>query len=391
MAILLDERKGISSGLLYVLAAIAGITVANLYYNQPLLDMIRVDLEASEMEANHIALFTQLGYALGLLFIIPLADLYSRKRIVLVNFSVLTLSLLGIAMAGKVYWLQFFSLLTGICSVIPQIFVPFAAQYSRPEEKGKNVGMVVSGLLTGILLSRVVSGYVGDWLGWREMFYIASGLMVLSAIVILSVLPNTAVNYGGTYLSLMRSLLTIIRDYPALRVYAARAALAFGSFMGFWTNLAFKMAQEPFNAGSDVVGALGLCGVVGALSASFVGRYVKRFGVRRFNYLGVALQILAWSLFWFGGESYAGLIAGIFIIDIGMQCVQLSNQTVMFDLCPTASNRINTIFMTSYFLGGALGTFLSGTAWSIWGWTGVVVVGLSLALGSGLITVCTRR
>ena len=187
MAILLDERKGISSGLLYVLAAIAGITVANLYYNQPLLDMIRVDLEASEMEANHIALFTQLGYALGLLFIIPLADLYSRKRIVLVNFSVLTLSLLGIAMAGKVYWLQFFSLLTGICSVIPQIFVPFAAQYSRPEEKGKNVGMVVSGLLTGILLSRVVSGYVGDWLGWREMYYIASGLMVLSAIVILIV------------------------------------------------------------------------------------------------------------------------------------------------------------------------------------------------------------
>lgn len=391
MAILLDERKGISSGLLYVLAAIAGITVANLYYNQPLLDMIRVDLEASEMEANHIALFTQLGYALGLLFIIPLADLYSRKRIVLVNFSVLTLSLLGIAMAGKVYWLQFFSLLTGICSVIPQIFVPFAAQYSRPEEKGKNVGMVVSGLLTGILLSRVVSGYVGDWLGWREMYYIASGLMVLSAIVILSVLPDTAVNYGGTYVSLMRSLMTIIRDYPALRVYAARAALAFGSFMGFWTNLAFKMAQEPFNAGSDVVGALGLCGVVGALSASFVGRYVKWFGVRRFNYLGVALQILAWSLFWFGDESYAGLIAGILIIDIGMQCVQLSNQTVMFDLCPTASNRINTIFMTSYFLGGALGTFLSGTAWSLWGWTGVVVVGLSLALGSGLITACTRR
>lgn len=391
MAILLDERKGISSGLLYVLAAIAGITVANLYYNQPLLDMIRVDLGASEMEVNHIALFTQLGYALGLLFIIPLADLYSRKRIVLVNFSVLTLSLLGIAMAGKVYWLQFFSLLTGICSVIPQIFVPFAAQYSRPEEKGKNVGMVVSGLLTGILLSRVVSGYVGDWLGWREMYYIASGLMVLSAIVILSVLPDTAVNYGGTYVSLMRSLMTIIRDYPALRVYAARAELAFGSFMGFWTNLAFKMAQEPFNAGSDVVGALGLCGVVGALSASFVGRYVKRFGVRRFNYLGVALQILAWSLFWFGGESYAGLIAGILIIDIGMQCVQLSNQTVMFDLCPTASNRINTIFMTSYFLGGALGTFLSGTAWSFWGWTGVVVVGLSLALGSGLITVCTRR
>lgn len=388
---LTEEQNILTPSLLYVLAAIAGITVANLYYNQPLLDMIRVDLGASEMEVNHIALFTQLGYALGLLFIIPLADLCSRKRIILVNFSVLTVSLLGIATAGKVYWLQFFSLLTGICSVIPQIFVPFAAQYSRPESKGKNVGMVVSGLLTGILLSRVISGYVGDWLGWREMFYIASGLMVLSAIVILSVLPNTAVNYGGTYLSLMRSLLTIIRDYPALRVYAARAALAFGSFMGFWTNLAFKMAQEPFNAGSDVVGALGLCGVVGALSASFVGRYVKRFGVRRFNYLGVALQILAWSLFWFGGESYAGLIAGILIIDIGMQCVQLSNQTVMFDLCPTASNRINTIFMTSYFLGGALGTFLSGTAWSRWGWTGVVVVGLSLALGSGLITVCTRR
>lgn len=151
------------------------------------------------------------------------------------------------------------------------------------------------------------------------------------------------------------------------------------------------MAEPPFYAGSNIVGMLGLCGVAGTLTASFVGAYIQRVGVRRFNYIGAVLQIIAWALFLFGANFYATLIAGIIVIDIGMQCIQLSNQATMFDLNPSASNRINTIFMTTYFIGGSLGTFLSGAAWSLWGWEGVVAAGTLLSLCSLTVTACTKK
>lgn len=268
MKAMLKEGAGLSNGLLCTLAVIAGVSVANLYYNQPLLDMLRQDLGTTTLAANHVALFSQLGYALGLLFIIPLADLFSRRRIVLVNFLLLAVSLLAIATASDIRVIHGFSLVTGVCSVIPQIFIPLAAQYSRPEYKNRNVGIVLSGLLTGILASRVVSGVVGELFGWREMYFAAAGLMVVSAAVVLYVLPDARPNFRGTYAALMKSLLTIVRRYPTLRLYSVRAALAFGSFLCFWASLAFKMAQAPFYAGSNVVGMLGLCGIAGALAAS---------------------------------------------------------------------------------------------------------------------------
>lgn len=391
MKAMLKEGAGLSNGLLCTLAIIAGVSVANLYYNQPLLDMLRQDLGTTTLAANHVALFSQLGYALGLLFIIPLADLFSRRRIVLVNFLLLAVSLLAIATASDIRVIHGFSLVTGVCSVIPQIFIPLAAQYSRPEYKNRNVGIVLSGLLTGILASRVVSGVVGELFGWREMYFAAAGLMVVSAAVVLYVLPDARPNFRGTYAALMKSLLTIVRRYPTLRLYSVRAALAFGSFLCFWASLAFKMAQAPFYAGSNVVGMLGLCGIAGALMATFAGKYIRRVGVRRFNYIGVGLQILAWLLFFFGADSYAALVAGIVVVDIGMQCIQLSNQATLFELDPSASNRINTIFMSTYFAGGSLGTLLSGAAWSLYGWTGVVAAGILLSSASLLVTLCTKK
>ena len=367
MKAMLKEGAGLSNGLLCTLAVIAGVSVANLYYNQPLLDMLRQDLGTTTLAANHVALFSQLGYALGLLFIIPLADLFSRRRIVLVNFLLLAVSLLAIATASDIRVIHGFSLVTGVCSVIPQIFIPLAAQYSRPEYKNRNVGIVLSGLLTGILASRVVSGVVGELFGWREMYFAAAGLMVVSAAVVLYVLPDARPNFRGTYAALMKSLLTIVRRYPTLRLYSVRAALAFGSFLCFW-SLAFKMAQAPFYAGSNVVGMLGLCGIAGALTATFAGKYIRRVGVRRFNYIGVGLQILAWLLFFFGADSYAALVAGIVVVDIGMQCIQLSNQATLFELDPSASNRINTIFMSTYFAAGIL-----------------------LSSASLLVTLCTKK
>ena len=387
----LKENQGLPASLLWTLAIIAGISVANLYYNQPLLNRISRDLQTSEFTANLIAMITQIGYAIGLLFIIPLGDLFKRKTIILINFTVLVVSLLTIALTPYIHLILFTSLLTGICSVMPQIFIPIAAQFSTPETKGKNVGMIVSGLLTGILASRVVSGIIGEYLGWRFIFFVAAGMMVICVIIIMRVLPDMPCNFKGRYSDLMKSLFSLVMEYPQLRISSLRAGIAFGSFLALWTSLAFKMEQAPFFAGNNIVGLLGLCGIAGALTASYIGNYVQVLGVKRLNYIGCGLIFSAWFSLYSGQNSYVGIIIGIFIIDIGMQCIQLSNQTTIFSLNPKAANRINTIFMTTYFIGGSIGTLLAGTFWHWFGWQGVVGTGITLATCSFMINIFSKK
>ena len=387
----LKENQGLPISILWSLAIIAGISVANLYYNQPLLSMIRHELGISEFKENLISMVTQIGYAIGLLFIIPLADLYQRKKIILSNFIFLIFSLLSIASGKNIHIILIASFVTGVCSVIPQIFIPIASQFSQPKYKGRNVGIVVSGLLTGILASRVISGFIGELFGWREMYYIAAGMMLICAITIVRLLPDIQPNFTGKYHDLMASIWTLLKKFPQLRIYSIRAALNFGSFLAMWSCLAFKMSQAPFFANSDTVGMLGICGMAGALTASFVGKYVKKIGVRSFNFIGCGLILLSWLFLFVGANSYIGIIAGIIIIDIGMQCVQLSNQTSIFELAPQASNRVNTIFMTTYFIGGATGTFLAGTCWELYEWHGVIGVGIVLTTISLLITFFSKK
>ncbi len=386
----LQENAGLPARILWTLAIVAGITIANQYYNQPLLNLIRHDLGETGFRTNVITMMAQTGYAIGLFFIVPLGDLCHRKKIIFTNFTLLVFSLFAIGMASNIQVIWAASLVIGGCSVIPQIFVPIASQFSRPEYKSRNVGIVMSGLLTGILASRVVSGFVGDWLGWRAMYLIAAVMMIACAVVTLRFLPDIRPNFQGTYGNLMRSLVPLVKDYPALGICSLRAALAFGSFLAVWASLAFKMAQAPFYADSDTVGILGLCGIAGALTASAVGQYVSRFGLRNFNYIGDSLILLAWGLLWLGGDTYSGMIAGIIIIDIGIQCIQLSNQASVMQLNPRASNRVNTVFMTIFFIGGTLGTFFASTGWQIAGWNGVVMVGIALALASLLVTLFSR-
>lgn len=386
----LKENAGISRQLLAAMAIMAGVSVANLYYNQPLLNMIKEDLKTSEFLSNMIAMISQIGYALGLLFVIPLGDIFQRRNIVVYNFTILIVSQLCIFLAPNIHILLIASLFTGICSVIPQIFIPIAAIYSTPERKGQNVGIILSGLLTGILASRIISGLIGNWFGWRSMYLIAAIMMLIGAIVCLKIIPNIKPTFNGNYPQLIKSLFKLIKEYPLLRLYAIRSALGFGSFLAMWSCLAFKMAQPPFNAGSDIVGILGLCGIAGAISASFLGKFADRFGAYKFNIAGCLLMITAWLALYYGGNSYFFIIIGIIIIDIGMQCIQLSNQTFMFRLCPSASNRMNTIFMTTYFIGGSLGTFLAGYAWDINQWAGTTTVGILLVCISFSITLLSK-
>ena len=387
----LKDDEGVPASLLFIMAYMAAVSVANIYYCQPLLSLMGNDLGIDEWRTSLIAMITQVGYACGLFFIIPSGDKFDRKKIVSYSFSILTIALLCIALSNNFHAVMAASFAVGACSVMPQIFIPIAAQYSRPEKKGANVGLIVSGLLTGILASRVISGLVGEWLGWRSMYVIAAIVMSLCTLIVWLIMPYTENNYTGSYKRLMHSLFALIREYKLLRICALRAAFAFGSFLALWASLTFKMEQAPFYAGSDVVGLLGLCGVAGAMSASVVGRLVSRIGVRNFNLLGAALMLSAWIIAYLWGNTYTAIIITILILDIGMQCIQLSNQTVVFSLNPKASNRINTIFMTNYFIGGSLGTFLSGSAWSMAGWSGVTIVGIGLAFCSLCITLFSKQ
>mgnify|MGYP001527084554 FL=1 len=387
----LKENKGIERSLLLTMAVIAGLTVANCYYNQPLLEMIRHDMGVSQHEANLITVVTQIGYALGLCFMIPMGDLYSRRRIIVINMSIAAVMAVFIAFSQRVWIVWGASLLLGACSVIPQFFIPIAGQYSEKKNKGRNMGIVLSGLLTGILASRVVSGYVGEWLGWREMFIIAALIMIVCLILTLKIMPQIDSNYVGTYRGLMKSVFHIVANNARIRLYAIRAAFSFGSMMAIWSCLAFRLAQAPFFSGSEMVGTLGMCGIAGALAASGLGKLVNQWGIRKLSLYGACLQLVAWTTAYLFGDTYMGLIVAIILVDIGLQCLQLSNQSGCIQEMPEASNRANTIFMTTYFIGGSFGTYCAGLAWTHEGWMGVCAVGAVLAAISLSITICSTK
>lgn len=253
------------------------------------------------------------------------------------------------------------------------------------------MGIVLSGLLTGILASRVVSGYVGEWLGWREMFIIAALIMIVCLILTLKIMPQIDSNYVGTYRGLMKSVFHIVASNARIRLYAIRAAFCFGSMMAIWSCLAFRLAQAPFFSGSEMVGTLGMCGIAGALAASGLGKLVNQWGIRKLSLYGACLQLVAWTTAYLFGDTYMGLIVAIILVDIGLQCLQLSNQSGCIQEMPEASNRANTIFMTTYFIGGSFGTYCAGLAWTHEGWMGVCAVGAVLAAISLSITICNKK
>lgn len=382
----LKENGGIPKRILLMMSVVGGLTVANLYYNQPLLEEMRASLGIGELEANLITVITQIGYALGLLFVVPMADMWSRRKIVITSMSIAVLMAFTIALATNVWVVWGASIILGACSVVPQIFVPMAGLFSRPQEKSRNMGLVLSGLLMGVLAARVISGYLGGWLGWRLMFGIAAVIMLSSLLVTLRMMPVMQSSFSGTYRALIATVGKIYMSHRNMRLYSLRAAFSFGSMMAIWSCMAFHLAGEPFHAGSNMVGLLGLCGVAGAVAASGVGKYIPRYGITKISCLGNVLQLSAWLVAYFLGNYYFGLILAIILVDIGAQCLQLSNQSGCLKEVPEASNRANTIFMTSLFAGGSIGTFCAGVAWDGLGWLGVCATGIVFVCCSIAIT-----
>ena len=375
------KHPELTPSLLWVMAIATGLIVANLYYNQPLLVLMAAKFHVSAGKIAQVSVMTQIGYATGMLLIAPLADMYKRKRLILICLGIAVISLLGAALATNVNLLIIASFMIGVFSLIPQMLVPMTAHLAKPEERGRKIGFVMSGLLIGILLSRTISGEVGRYFGWEAMFFVAAGLMVAVWVVLFFMLPEVVPHFSGTYRSLMASMFTLVREEPLLRIAAVRGALCFACFMAFWSTLTILLSQN-MGKGSDVAGWFGIIGAVGAIAAGVMGRLSDRADAYKLSAYTLGLIIISFVIFYFSAHSIIGLVIGVIVLDAGVQATHISNQSVIYALKPEARNRINTVYMVSYFIGGSLGTFITSIAWSYYQWTGVCVVGMSLSSGA---------
>jgi len=364
----------------WTMAAACGLVVANNYYNQPLLVEFANTFHVTEKSAGAVAALTQFGYALGMLVFLPLGDMLERRRLITVMLLAAACALVATALSPMMGWLMAAGFAVGFTSIVPQLLTPFAAQLAEPKERGSVVGIVMGGLLAGILLSRTISGVVGAHLGWRSMYWIAAGIMIVLALVLRRLLPAGKPSFDGSYASLMASLLHLIRTQPVLRETSLVAALQFAAFSAFWTTLAFQVHSLPGAYGSDVAGMFGVVGVVGACAAPHAGKFSDRKSPRLAVMLSSIAFVIAYLVFAIVGNAIWGLALGVILLDLGMQSGHVSNMTRNFSLKSEAMSRINTVYMVTRFLGGALGSVAGNIAWSQWRWSGVCAVGVLLSL-----------
>jgi predicted MFS family arabinose efflux permease len=363
-------------GILPFLGLVCGIGVSNIYYNQPLLLEISNAFHTTPARAGMVSVATQIGYAVGLLFFVPLGDVLERRALMSRMFACIAISL-GIAAVAPFLWvLTVASIAIGLAAAVTHIAVPIAPDVAEESKRGSAIGIVMTGLLLGILLARAFSGGLATWLGWRAVFAIAAIINAVFAVLIHRLLPRLAPAQPLPYFTALRSLYSIFLRYSVLREASIQAGLLFASFIGFWTTLAFLLGTSHFHLGPGVAGMFGIVGATGAAIAPFAGHLSDRYGSRRVITLGIALVVFSWAVLWAGRDHLLGLIAGCILLDMGAQCNQIANQTRVFGLDPGARSRLNTIYMTIYFLGASIGSYASTVAWSHHAWAGVTILGL---------------
>lgn len=367
------------------MAVATGIIVANLYYCQPLIVLIASEFNVPETEAGTITYLTQAGYAIGLFFMVPLGDKIERKKQILVTTFASVLALIVAAVSKSFFILEIASLLIGITSIVPQLILPLAASLTAPERRGKVIGTIMSGLLVGILLSRTLSGFVGEWWGWRSMFWIAAGFCLILFFVIKSQFPVNKPTFEGSYGQLIQSLFSLIKTQPLLREATLINVFSFAQFGVFWTTMVLLLSEAPFNFSSATIGLFGIVGASGALAAPLVGKIGDKGSSRIVIGYGILLMLLSFIVFYFSAESIVGIVIGIVLIDIGIQAIHISNQTRVYSILPEARNRMNTVFMSFSFFGTALGSAFGLLLWKIGAWEavslgGIVLVALAFAV-----------
>ena len=373
------------------MAVATGLAVANNYYAQPLLPVIGRTLHVGPEITGLVVTVAQVGYALGLLFLLPLGDLVERRRLIVVLSLATALGLVWLGASPSAPWLLVGALLVGVTSVVAQVLVPFAASLAGDEERGRVVGMVMSGLLIGILLARTVAGLLAETGTWRAVYFVAGGAMAVEALVLWRRLPEWREDTGSDYLGMIRSVLALLRDQPVLRLRAAYGLFSFGAFSVLWTSLAFLLSHR-YHYNSAVIGLFGLAGAAGAATASVAGRLSDRGWAPKTTGVTTALLLLSRAALWAGRSQVFLLVVGIVVLDVGAQGVHITNQGEIYRLAPDARSRLTAAYMVLYFIGGAAGSVLSATLYGAEGWDGVCLAGAGFgAAGLGLWLVMTFR
>ncbi len=359
-------------------AVTAGTMVANLYYVQPLLAAVAASFGHGVTSAGYLVTFTQLGYALGVLLVVPLGDVLDRRRLLSVMLAVNVAGLLAAAASPGFVSFAAASLLIGCTSSAAMVVIPYVASKASEATRGRSLGQVMTGLLLGILLARTVSGFVAEWAGWRAMYLIAAIAVGLLSLALRAAIPQEGSRGRLNYGRLLRSLLILARDEPELRRRAVYAALGMGSFSMLWTGLTFLLSGPPYLFSEARIGLVGLLGAAGAVAANAAGRLSDRGHAHRATGGFAALLLLSWGILAVGSVSIWAVGAGVFLLDVGAQGLQVTHQSVIYRLAPHARARVTAVYMTSAFIGASAGSALASSSFSLAGWTGLCLIGALL-------------
>jgi len=382
-----SDNHELSSTRILMLGIICCIVVANIYFNQSVLNLIAGSFPNEWGAVSLIPMVTQVGYAVGLFFLIPLGDYIERQWLILRQAQVLFLAMIGMMLSPTATVLVFYSFLTGMAATVAQQIVPLAASLSRTSARGKTVGTVMSGVLAGILAGRAIGGLIGQYFGWRGVFLSGAIMTLLAIFFILRILPTQSLSTPKfNYLAVLRSLGLLWKNEPQVRGATLTQAMLFASFSVLWTVLPFWLAHR-YDYGAGITGALAALGLIGILCAPLAGSFSDRQGPFRMVVFGVILMLLAWTVFW-RWNSIVGMVVGILLLDAGEQCVLIANQHTIYSLRPDARNRLNTLFMCVMFIGGACGSLTATWLWeTTHSWAlissaggGLVIMGMLIAV-----------
>jgi predicted MFS family arabinose efflux permease len=387
------REQPLSRRLTLLFSVLAGLTTANAYYAQPLLDRMATELNASTASISMLVTTGQIGTAVGLMFVVPAADLVRRRALLTCLFLANAVALGLSATAGGPVMLSVLAVFIGIGAVAIPIITAYAAIRTTDETRGRAIGVIMGGVLFGILLSRTVASLIAAVAGWRLVYVVAAVAMLGATVAIRMAVTEAGERLGISYPAQLRAVLTQFREHAILRTRCLLGACVMAAFTAFWTSVAFLLAGPPFEYGQVGIGLFALSGVAGALMASAGGRYIDRYRYWRWQSTGVSLVLLAGS-FWLlalGGSNILLLVAGALLMDAAIQAVHVTNQSVVYEVDQRARARLASGYMTSFAIGGVLGSFCSAQAYEIWGWSGACVVGavfslvalLGWGLGSG--------
>lgn len=377
-----NEKTTLTSSLILLLSITCGVVVANMYYIQPIGTKVATSLSVSTSAIGILTMLTQLGYALGLLFLVPLGDVVDRPKLIIRMAALSAISLLAAFFAPSFTLFACASFLIGLLSIVPQIIIPYGAVLAGPKARGKVMGTLLSGLLVGILLSRTVSGIVASLFSWRMIYLFALVLVAILTGLLYWKMPRTQIKTTSSvsYLDSLKSLPYLVKTQRLLREASISGFFMFGTFSIFWSTLIFYISSPVYHWGTFEAGILAIFGLSGAVAAPIVGRLSDSYSERKIVGMGLAMQTLSFVALLVAGSHLVVLLVAIILLDVGNQFGQVANQTRVQGLGEAASNRNNTVFMFMYFIGGATGSLLGTTMWQQFGWLGVTLTGLAFQL-----------